>query len=116
MSLILEVMKIIFKNPYLTDESKIRMLQRWILVHSYIYYVKDSNIVYDSEYDKNTQQLLKLMKENPKTKTEFSYVFKNFESGTGFYLYSSLNSEHQELISRDGNLAYNLFNENRRKK
>ena len=109
-------MKIIFKNPYITAETKIRMLQRWILVHSYIYYEKDSNIVSDFVYDKNTQQLLKLMEKNPKTKTEFSYVFKNFESGTGFYLYSSLNSEHQELISRDGNLAYNLFNENRREK
>ena len=109
-------MKIIFKNPYITAETKIRMLQRWILVHSYIYYEKDSNIVSDFVYDKNTQQLLKLMDKNPKIKTEFSYVFKNFESGTGFYLYNSLNPEHQEIISRDANLAYNIFNENRRKK
>lgn len=109
-------MKIIFKNPYITAETKIRMLQRWILVHSYIYYEKDSNIVSDFVYDKNTQQLLKLMKKNPRIKTEFSYVFKNFESGTGFYLYNSLNPEHRKLISRDANLAYNLFNKNRRKK
>ena len=100
-----------FKNPYLTVESKIRMLQRWILVQSYVYYITDNNIVADYVYDMNAKTLVNLMEENPDVKTRFSYVFKNFKSGTGFDLIGNLKSDDKKIIERDANLAvyYSLF-------
>ena len=102
-----------FINPYLSIEYKIRMLQRFILVQSYIYYYCDTNIVSDRIYDMNAQQLIKLMNNNPKVKTEFSYAFKGFESGTGFDLYKKLKRNHKTLISRDGDLAIKIANSKR---
>lgn len=94
-----------FNSPYWSTETKIRMLQRWILVQSFIYYKLNQNIVSDFEYDKNTQQLIQMQKENSKVKTEFSYVFKDFNSGTGFDLIMKLKDEHYKLIEQDANIA-----------
>lgn len=55
----------------------------------------------------NTRQLLKLMEENPDIKTRFSYVFKEFKSGTGYFLISELKPEDRKLIERDANLVFN---------
>lgn len=97
-----------FKNPYLGTADKIRMLQRWILVQSYVYYYLDDNIVADRVYDMNAQQLIRLQKENRSIKTIYSYAFKNFESGTGFDLYKHLKREHRGVIVRDAEFALKL--------
>lgn len=94
-----------FSNPYLKVETKIRMLQRWILVQSYIYYNLNDNIVKDNVYDNNTRELIEMQKKFPDIKTEFSYVFNDFVSGTGFDLISRLNDKHLKKIERDAKLA-----------
>lgn len=99
-----------FKSPYLSTETKIRMLQRWILVHSYIYYHQNNNIVSDVVYDNNAQQLIKLQAQNPDIKTNYSYAFKDFCSGTGFDLYSKLNKKHKLIIERDALLILSYAN------
>ena len=54
-----------FKNPYFLTVERINLLQRWILVHSYLYYEKNESIVKDVNYDANTRQLIYLkIKEN----------------------------------------------------
>lgn len=47
------------------------------------------------------------MEENPDVKTRFSYVFKEFKSGTGYFLISELKPEDRKLIERDANLVFN---------
>ena len=53
-----------FHKPFNIVE-KIQLLQRWILVQSFAYYVLDSNIASDFKYDDNAKQLVGLMKNNP---------------------------------------------------
>ena len=75
-------------NPDFTIQEKIETLQRWILVHSYIYYEMDTNVVSDHVYNSNTQQLLKFRKDYPEVYEQSRYYpyFDDFESGTGFDL------------------------------
>ena len=75
-----------FRNPYLSEVEKINLLQRWILVHSLLYYELDDSIVKDRMFDINCQQLVNLvefMKKKGKTKelkrTRFWYAFYDFD-------------------------------------
>ena len=92
-----------FKNPYWTNVDKIQMLQRWILVHSAIYYEYNSSIVSDSIYDKNTAQLVSLMSKYPKSAkmSKYSYCFKGFDGSTGFHLFGLLKRQDKRQIARD---------------
>ena len=81
------------------------MLQRWILVQSYIYYQLDDNIVSDRMYDMNARQLIKLQKKYPNIKTEYSKIFSDFESGTGFDLISRLSKKQKANIKKDSEMA-----------
>ena len=45
--------------------EKIQLLERWILVHSFIYYELNDNIVSDFDYDANAKQLADLKREYP---------------------------------------------------
>ena len=53
-----------FHKPFSIVE-KMQLLQRSILVNSFAYYVLDSNILTDFQYDDNAKQLVELMKNNP---------------------------------------------------
>lgn len=54
---------------------------------------------------------MKLQKQNPKIKTEYNYVFNDFEQGTGFDLVSRLNKQHLKIIKRDAQMAIKVKNE-----
>ena len=56
-----------FGNPYFEQYEKISLLQRWLIVHSIIYYELGDNIVPDSMWDKNARQLAKKMEKYPKS-------------------------------------------------
>lgn len=97
----------IFKNPYFTNAEKCNMLQRWLIVHSILYYERDSSVISDFDYDANVKQLLNLMSEMSKQelkKTRFWYVFKDFDGSTGFYFYKRLTEQDRDLLNRDANI------------
>lgn len=100
-----------FSKSY-TDKEKIQLLQRSILVDSYVYYELNNNLLPDCKYDKNTRQLLALKKSNPEAweKSRYRRYFENFESGTGFDLMYKVrkNPNLFRKIVRDGNLALEL--------
>lgn len=104
-----------FSNKSYTDKEKIQLLQRSILVDSYVYYELNENLLADSDYDANTRQLLALKKSNPEAwgKSRYRRYFENFESGTGFDLMYKVrkNPNLFQKIVRDGNLALGLKNE-----
>jgi hypothetical protein len=52
-----------FMNPYFSVKQRIETLERWILVHSYLYYELDKSIVDDRKFDKNALQLVELIKQ-----------------------------------------------------
>lgn len=97
-----------FKNPYLTDIEKCNLLQRWLIVHSILYYERNESVVSDFVYDSNSKQLLTLMKKIPESellKTRYWYVFKDFDGSTGFYFYKRLTGIDRDYLDREASIA-----------
>lgn len=88
-----------FGNPYFIIGEKIQLLQRWILVHSMIYYNYDTNIISDEEYDKNCRQLKFYMQKYPEIETKYSYIF-DYE-WRGYTLDKAINKKDKQNILRD---------------
>lgn len=87
---------IYFRKPpaiYWSVKQKANWLERYIIIHSILYYELSENIIEDFQYDKAGKQLLKLKKQlgNEFKETEYYYVFKDFDANTGFYIYDRLN-------------------------
>ena len=53
------------KPDNLTTQEYIDFLQRFILVHSYIYYELDSNVISDRLYDKKSKELVQYKNDYP---------------------------------------------------
>ena len=92
-----------FKNPYITIKQKIELLQRWILVHSYLYYELNDNVVDDKTYDNNAQQLMRYKKKYKADYNNSRYysIFYDYDGSTGMHLIDRLDSELIEKIKFD---------------
>jgi len=77
--------------------ERFNQLERQILVHSYLYYGLDKNIIGDSEFDHMMYYMVELMGSNPDdfSKSVYYVQFKNFEGGTG----SDLDYNRPEIIN-----------------
>lgn len=86
----------------LTTLEYIDFLQRFIILHSYIYYELDANIISDKQYDEKAKELVKYKNEHPELWKQSMY-YKQFgdeyNGATGFTLYHDLD-EHQKQIIR----------------
>lgn len=62
--------------------------RRQILVHSYIYYQLNDNIIEDNIYDKWSKELIELQNNYPELAATIPYheEFKEFDGSTGFDL------------------------------
>ena len=94
-----------YKFPiYWTDKLKINFLQRVILIHSYLYYEKDSSVWSDKHFDEVAKQLTKMQKTKSviwiKENTQYGYVFYDFDGTTGFDLWDRLNRKDKQYISK----------------
>ena len=81
--------------------------QRQILVHSYLYYDKNSNLIDDSTWSKWAEELVELQYAYPERakKTPYYEQFLDFDASTGF----NLDFRRPEIISRAEHLlAYSL--------
>lgn len=91
-----------FKNPYWSKRTKIELLQKWIIVHSVLYYELNDSVVSDYMYDINCNQLVEYIKKYPKSfrKSNYHLIFKDFDGSTGFHLYKRLNKvQKSEMLS-----------------
>lgn len=98
-------------NPYLSDIAKANMLERWVIVHSILYYSRDTNVVSDRMYDMNSKQLVELfesMSLKEKQKTKYWYVFKTFDGSSGFGLYEGLNFEDRQYLDLQADVLCRL--------
>lgn len=72
------------------NETRSLILRRrlQILVHSNLYYSKDSPLVPDYQFDRWAQELVQLQKDFPKiaSKVDYAYYFKDFDGSTGMDL------------------------------
>ena len=77
---------------------KINYLQRFILVNSYLYYEKDDSAITDKQFDEAAKQLVKLQRGYDTSKTQYGYVFYDFDGTTGFDLWDRLNKKDKRFI------------------
>ena len=68
--------------------AKIQQRRLQMLVHSYIYYVLNDNIISDFTWNKWAHELAVLQKKYPKTSKKVPYYkqFKNWDGSTGAFL------------------------------
>lgn len=86
----------------LNDQEYIDYLQRFIIVHSYIYYELNNNVISDREYDAKSKELVKYKNEHPdlwKNSMYYKQFGDDYNGATGFTLYDSL-SEHEKKYIR----------------
>lgn len=91
-----------FTNPYWSNKIKISTLQRWIIVHSIIYYELNSSLVDDFVFDQNARQLVAMQKayKDEAKESQYWYMFYDFDASTGFHLYDRLDKHDKEYLSK----------------
>ena len=85
----------------LTTQEYIDFLQRFIIVHSYIYYEMNNNVISDKYYDEQAKVLTKLKTEYPELWEKSMYYTQfgdDYNGATGFTLYHDLNDRQKEII------------------
>lgn len=101
-----------FGNPYWSKIDRVNMLQRWIIVHSILYYEMDASFVPDHVYDANARQLVDEMSSmtlGEKKKSRLWYAFKDYDGSTGFHLYSRLTTQDKDLLMNDAKFALRML-------
>lgn len=92
----------------LSLQDYINWLQRFIIVHSYIYYELNNNVISDKEYDDKSKELVKYKNDYPNLWSNSEYFEQfgdDYTGATGFTLYHDLN-EHQKQIIQS--IAYSI--------
>lgn len=95
------------KYETMTPLEQINYLQRYIILHSYIYYERNTNVVSDREYDLKAKELVRLRIRNPLAWRQSDY-YKQFGDDytgvTGFTLYYDLTPKQQKVIQGLANM------------
>ncbi len=85
----------------LTTLQYIDYLQRYVILHSYIYYELNSNSISDKKYDEKAKELVKYKNDYPKLWKNSMY-YKQFgdeyNGATGFTLYHDLSNHQKKII------------------
>ena len=89
-----------FANPYWSNKLRISALQRWIIVHSMLYYELSNSIIEDAVFDRNARQLVEMQDSYPDEaeESDYWYVFYDFDASTGFNLYDRLDAHDKEYL------------------
>lgn len=91
------------KPNNLSTQEYIDFLQRFILVHSYIYYELNNNVISDKFYDAKSKELVRLKNQYPnewKSSMYYKQFKDDYNGATGFTLFYDLNKSEQEKIRR----------------
>lgn len=82
------IMRQLIKPQLQTVAEKIRQRRRQMLVHSYLYYEKDTNIVSDMKWSKWAVELAELQNKHPDIakKVEFAEQFEDWDGSSGAHL------------------------------
>ncbi len=94
----------------LTTQEYIDFLQRYIIVHSYIYYHLDNNVISDRGYDLKARELTRYKNEYPelwKSSMYYKQFGDDYNGATGFTLYEDLNDKQKEIIRSIVNFIFN---------
>jgi NAD-dependent DNA ligase len=90
-------------------QEYIDFLQRYIIVHSYIYYEMDENLISDRDYDAAAKKLVQLKTDYPLLWYNSEYYKQfgdDYNGSTGFTLYHELSDRQKEIIQ---SIIHNIF-------
>lgn len=91
----------LLSNHCLPVQEYIDWLQRYIIVHSYIYYNNDDNVISDMKYDAKAKELAALKEAYPEKwkNSEYYEQFGDDYTGvTGFGIFENLSERQQNII------------------
>lgn len=74
------------------------MLRRQMLLHAYIYYTLDDNIISDHEWDRRSRELFALQQQYGWNINFYDEIFKHWKGQSGFWL--PTNKGHDEHVNR----------------
>lgn len=62
--------------------------QRQLIIHSFLYYELNTNLIEDSTFDEWSSELVAIAKKHPEEfkETEYHFYFKDFDGSTGMDL------------------------------
>lgn len=89
--------------------EQINWLQRYIIVHSYIYYQLNDNFIADHQYDEKSKLLVKLKERYPEEwrRSQYYRQFgKDYNGATGMGLVESLSDRDMNTINAIVNGMY----------
>lgn len=100
-----------FSKGNFTVQDKIELLQRWVLVHSYLYYILDVSVVTDHKYDSNTRQLYEFKIYYPEDwlNSRYTYAMGEFDGSTGFGFIEKLKKKEMRSILFDVNMLCSTY-------
>lgn len=87
----------------MTSKQKVEALQRYVLVHSVLYYEMNTSVISDKRFDRVSRLLAdKIQKFGPKkiASTQYGYAFKDFDGSTGFDLPDRLSEKDKKHIQQ----------------
>lgn len=90
-------------------QDRINFLQRYIIVHSYIYYELNNNIISDKAYDAKSKELTQYKNEYPelwKTSEYYKQFGGEYNGSTGFTLWHDLDDHQKEIIRSIVSIIY----------
>lgn len=96
-----------FDTRGLSPQEYINWLQRYIIVHSYIYYERNNNVISDQKYDEKAKELTAMKKRYPDLwrKSEYYKQFgDDYNGSTGFTLFHGLTEKQQQIIISISNM------------
>jgi hypothetical protein len=86
--------------------DRVKYLRRYLLVHSYLYYVKDDSIISDDEWTKHALELIELQKSY--TSRYEAKQFKDFTTPSGYHfkysMYIRSAANYLYKLHKDGTL------------
>lgn len=85
----------------LTIQEYIDFLQRYIILHSYIYYELNGSSISDKKYDEKSKELVSYKNAYPELWKKSMYYEQfgdDYNGSTGFTLYHELNDHQKEII------------------
>lgn len=91
----------VYSGENLKIAEKIQQRRYQILVHSYIYYQKDMNLVTDFKFDKWEHELVELQSKYPEIAETVVYAdsFRGWDGSSGYNL-PYMNEEIQNIAER----------------
>lgn len=86
---------------YWGDKTILSFLQRKIIVNSILYYILDSPVIDDRQFDSLVKEYIDKTKECSKLSlvdSQYYYCFNDFDGSTGFDLYDRLNEKDKKYL------------------